>query len=97
MIRTFALLALVLPLPAFAQQTADLPVSEPGLWADTDQFLLGEEIMVAPVLEKGATRRIVVFPPGLWRGDDGQPVAGPASQTIQARLTRLPWWRRIRD
>ncbi len=68
-----------------------------GYGAITDQFLLGEEIMVAPVLEKGATRRMVVFPPGRWRGDDGQPVTGPVTQTIEAQLTRLPWWRRIQD
>jgi alpha-glucosidase len=68
-----------------------------GYGAITDQFLLGEEILVAPVLEKGATQRMVVFPPGRWRGDDGQPVTGPATQTIQAPLTRLPWWRLVRN
>jgi alpha-glucosidase (family GH31 glycosyl hydrolase) len=68
-----------------------------GYGAITDQFLLGEKILVAPVLEKGATQRMVVFPPGRWRGDDRQPVTGPATQTIQAPLTRLPWWRLVRN
>jgi alpha-glucosidase (family GH31 glycosyl hydrolase) len=62
-----------------------------------DQFLLGEEILVAPVLEKGATQRTVVFPPGAWRGDDGVVVKGPSKQVVQAPLARLPWWRRAVD
>jgi alpha-glucosidase len=65
--------------------------------AITDEFLLGEEILVAPVLHKGATARTVVFPPGAWRGDDGRLVRGPTKETVNAPLTRLPWWRRIAD
>jgi alpha-glucosidase (family GH31 glycosyl hydrolase) len=62
-----------------------------------DQFLLGETILVAPVLEKGATQRTVLFPPGRWRGDDGQTITGPATRTVQAPLSQLPWWRRLPD
>ena len=68
-----------------------------GYGARTDEFLLGEEILVAPVLEKGATERTVVFPPGRWRGDDGQTIRGPSTQAVQAPLTRLPWWRHMQD
>jgi alpha-glucosidase len=61
--------------------------------AIVDQFLLGERILVAPVLEKGAVSRTVLFPPGVWRGDDGATVRGPARLTVDAPLSRLPWWR----
>jgi alpha-glucosidase (family GH31 glycosyl hydrolase) len=45
----------------------------------TDQYLLGASILVAPVQEKGATRRAIQFPPGLWKGDDGRrPSTAPA-------------------
>src|SRR2546423_792149 len=33
----------------------------------TDQFLLGDRILVAPVLEKDACRRAVMLPPGVWQ------------------------------
>jgi alpha-glucosidase (family GH31 glycosyl hydrolase) len=66
-----------------------------GYNAVTDQFLLGEDILVAPVLHKGAAARTVVFPPGAWQGDDGRTVKGPASETVPAPLARLPWWRRM--
>jgi alpha-glucosidase (family GH31 glycosyl hydrolase) len=59
-----------------------------------DQFLLGQSILVAPVLAKGATSRLVRFPPGTWKGDDGVLVKGPATVNVAAPLSRLPWYRK---
>lgn len=59
-----------------------------------DQFLLGTEILVAPVLEKDARSRRVVFPTGTWKGDDDTVVEGPTAVEIDAPLERLPWYRR---
>ncbi|MBZ0256621.1 glycoside hydrolase family 31 protein, partial [bacterium] len=61
-----------------------------------DQFLLGENILVAPVLEKGARARAVVFPEGKWQDEDGAIISGPSTKTVDAPLVRLPWFRRIR-
>ncbi len=58
-----------------------------------DEFLLGDDILVAPVLEKGARSRKIVFPPGRWRGDDGSVVIGPKTVEVTAPLERLPWYR----
>ena len=60
-----------------------------------DQFLLGPDVLVAPVVEKGARQRRLVVPPGRWQGDDGTVVSGPTSVEIEAPLERLPWYRRI--
>jgi alpha-glucosidase (family GH31 glycosyl hydrolase) len=62
----------------------------------TDQFMLGTEILVAPVLEKGARSRKVVFPEGKWEGDDGSKVKGGKTLVIEVPLTRLPYYRRIK-
>ncbi len=59
-----------------------------------DQFLLGRSILVAPVLAKGATSRTIRFPPGTWKGDDGAIIKGPATTTVAAPLSRLPWYRK---
>ena len=59
-----------------------------------DQFLLGKSILVAPVLEKGAANRMIRFPAGKWKGDDGTIVEGPATVTVAAPLSRLPWYRK---
>ena len=61
----------------------------------SDQFLVGADIMVTPVVEKGARQRGIAVPPGRWQGDDGQVVQGPASIEIQVPLERLPWFRRV--
>lgn len=60
----------------------------------TDQFLLGADLLVAPVVEKGAWKRSVTFPPGRWRGDDGTLVDGPTSREIGVPLARLPYYER---
>ena len=66
----------------------------PGMgYADIkDQFLMGENLLVAPVVEKGATSRKVVLPPGKWKADDGQIHAGPATIEIPTPLSRLPYF-----
>lgn len=66
-----------------------------GLEQVRDQFMLGDEILVAPVTEPGARRRPVVFPAGRWRGADGETVAGPCAHDVDAPLALLPWYRRV--
>lgn len=60
-----------------------------------DQFMLGERILVAPVLHKGAVSRSISFPPGSWQGDDGSLVQGPCILVVEAPLSRLPWYRKL--
>lgn len=58
-----------------------------------DQFILGSDILVAPVVESGARSREVVFPEGTWIGDDGSKIVGPATVEIKVPLERLPYYR----
>lgn len=60
-----------------------------GLETVTDQFLPGQDIVVAPVLEKGARTRIVRLPAGNWRGADGKLYSGGTVE-ISAPLDFLP-------
>lgn len=66
-----------------------------GYSSIVDQFMLGSDILVAPVLEDGTVRRSVQIPPGEWLGDDGVSFVGPININIAAPLERLPWFRRI--
>ena len=54
-----------------------------------DQFLLGDRILVAPVVEKDARNRTVLLPPGKWKGFDGKRYAGPARVTLPVGLDEL--------
>jgi alpha-glucosidase (family GH31 glycosyl hydrolase) len=57
-----------------------------------DQFMLGNEMIVAPMLEKGISQRIVVLPEGKWKADDGTTFKGGKSYTIDVPLDRLPYF-----
>ncbi len=59
-----------------------------------DQFMLGEKYMIAPVVEKGYKRK-VIFPKGLWVGDDGKRTKGPVAIEIEVPLGRLPVFERV--
>jgi alpha-glucosidase (family GH31 glycosyl hydrolase) len=60
-----------------------------------DEFLLGDDILVAPVLRGNARARTIVFPLGTWKGDDGSTVVGPKSVEVSTPLDRLPWYRKV--
>lgn len=71
-----------------------LAYHHPGYGDTTDQFLLGEDILVAPVLEKGARTRTVALPPGRWVGADGSAHRGPTVLGLPVGLQSVPWFRR---
>lgn len=56
-----------------------------------DQFMVGDKIMVAPVVTK-SNQRIVTFPKGKWRSDDGTMIKGSAKKTITVPIDRLLWF-----
>lgn len=57
-----------------------------------DEYMWGSEVLVAPVLEKGAVSREVVFPDGVWidYADPAVAYAGPDTVNYAAPLDRLP-------
>jgi len=58
-----------------------------------DQFMMGEDLMVAPMATKGAERRVVI-PPGAWKADDGCVYPGPAERTFEIPLERVLYFER---
>jgi alpha-glucosidase len=58
-----------------------------------DQFLLGSELLVAPILRPGKPFRSVYLPQGrwidYWTGDD---LRGPRALTVSAPLERIPFF-----
>jgi alpha-D-xyloside xylohydrolase len=54
-------------------------------------YLLGDHLLVAPVVHAGETEREVVFPPGRWLDwFDGTPYDGGTAITVPAPLSKLP-------
>lgn len=64
-----------------------------GYASVTDQFLLGDNIMVAPVVTSSNTRTVVV-PKGKWRFR-GTVIKGPLKQTIDVAPDELPVYEKI--
>jgi len=57
-----------------------------------DQFLLGQNLMVAPVLEKGKSTKQVHIPPGLWKDSKGKLYPGPEEIEIDITISSLPYF-----
>ncbi|MER6456586.1 glycoside hydrolase family 31 protein [Streptomyces sp900105245] len=56
-----------------------------------DAFLLGDSLLVAPVLDPGAGRRAVQLPPGRWYDTATEEAyEGPAQVLVDAPLSRIP-------
>lgn len=56
-----------------------------------DQFLIGPDLMAAPVFEPGQRKRTVSIPPGVWVNyDTGKPYSGPARVSIPTPLVVSP-------
>ncbi len=85
---------------AFEAHRTGAPYVRPLLWADPydaalrwedDQFLLGEALLVAPVLEEGARERAVRLPRGRWYDRrTGEAYDGPGHVSVAAPLDETP-------
>ncbi|MBN1963707.1 MAG: glycoside hydrolase family 31 protein, partial [Anaerolineae bacterium] len=86
---------------AFAQYSQDgTPIVRPLFMLEPDnellrglddEFMLGDSILVAPVLEQGATQRQVYLPKGMWyEYDTGRLIDGGQTITADAPLERMP-------
>lgn len=57
------------------------------------EWLLGPDVLVAPVVTQGATSRKVYLPKGCWRHvDSGDSFQGPADITVKAPVDSLPYF-----
>ena len=53
--------------------------------------MMGEHVLIAPVLEEGASKREVYLPAGRWYPFDGGPaLSGGVSETIHASIVQIP-------
>ena len=72
-----------------------LAFPEGGYEKVNDQFVLGNDIIVAPVVKKGARARSVVLPQGNWKAEDGKSYHGGQTVTIYVPLERLPYFKLV--
>jgi len=94
--------ALILELAKVASNTGEpivkpmaLAFPENGYETIKDQFVLGNDIIVAPVVKKGARSRKVVLPNGRWMDENGKKYKGGKVIEIEVPLNRLPYFKMI--
>ena len=66
-----------------------------GLHTITDAFMVGPDLLVAPVVERGATTRTVVLPPGTWQTPEGQQLDGDREIEVAVNLATVPRFHRV--
>ncbi len=57
-----------------------------------NQFMVGDSILVAPMLESGVYERTVQIPSGTWTDEQGTEYIGPCTANIEVPLNRLPFF-----
>jgi sulfoquinovosidase len=69
-----------------------LELAYPDIGPVPDQYLLGEDLLVAPVLEPGCTRRRVVLPEGRWADlfEPGRSFTGPGVTEVEVGPDDIP-------
>lgn len=83
-------------------QTTGIPPTR-GLWfhfpkdkrarSEDQQWMLGPDVLVAPVVVAGAVNRKVYLPQGCWRHvESGQQFEGPKDVTVAAPIDSLPYF-----
>ncbi|XP_075235665.1 myogenesis-regulating glycosidase-like [Lycorma delicatula] len=84
------------------------PLNPPIWWVDPknpiahkiySEFLLGEDILVAPILAKGTTRRDIYLPKGYWRDENNPSKIYKGRRWLRnyyADLSTLPYFTRVK-
>lgn len=61
-----------------------------------DQFMIGDSLLVAPVLEKACKVREIALPEGVWRDSEGKELKGPATLKLAVDLETIPYFWKVR-
>jgi alpha-D-xyloside xylohydrolase len=74
--------------------------ADPGAYVIDDQYLLGPDLLVAPVSSRGATRRRMYFPLGaswvsFWSSKDVMPPG--TTKMVPAPIDIIPVYKRVRS
>ncbi len=67
-----------------------------GYESIVDEFCLGNDILVCPIVTKGTFEKDVVFPAGKWKDESGKVYEGNTVVRIPSPLESLLWFRSVK-
>jgi len=70
--------------------------SKNGYATIRDQFLIGDSLLVAPVVEKGIVKRMVAIPKGSWKNATGNIIKGPKIIEMNADISTLLYFVKVK-
>jgi alpha-glucosidase len=81
-------------IPAMRPMVFEFP-EDPRFGESADEFMFGEDLLVAPVITEGDRERSVDLPAGTWYDFwSGAPAAGGGKVTVEAPVNRIPLFAR---
>lgn len=83
--------------PVWFSQTQH-SASEPAEWAVADQFSVGPDILVAPVLDAGKRQRDIYLPSGFWHDELRQMNirGGKWLRNYPVEISEIAWFTRAK-
>ena len=61
----------------------------------TDQFMLGENILVCPIITKGTYQKEITFPEGKWQDQQGNIYQGDSKILLPTPVDNLLWFTKV--
>lgn len=61
-----------------------------------DQFLIGDSLLVAPILQNNISKREIILPKGRWKYESGSVYEGPKTVEVDAGLDVLPYFIKLK-
>ena len=66
-------------------------IDDPDYWSIDDSFLLGDSLLIAPIMKEGSASRRVVFPPGDWFDFwEERTFKGPNEYMVEVEQDQIP-------
>ncbi len=76
-------------------QTMEYAFPDKGYIDIHDQFLLGKDYLVAPILEANQDKKEITFPKGNWLSPEGKVYIGPTKETLKVDLDDVLYFRKV--
>lgn len=78
-----------------AMRSLEYAYPKNGYGKINQQFLIGEKLLVAPIINKGITDKIIHLPKGKWKAFNGKTYKGGKEITVAVNLDTLPYFEKL--